>query len=37
MITDLERDPFEAIATGDDVVVDADRGVLVVTQGVRAQ
>ena len=24
MMTDLERDPFEAIATGDDVVVDAD-------------
>jgi predicted aconitase with swiveling domain len=26
MIVDLETDPFEAIATGDDVLVDADRG-----------
>ena len=32
MMTDLERDPFEAIATGDDVVVDADRGVLQVVR-----
>ena len=33
MMTDLERDPFEAIATGDHVEVDADRGVLRVTRG----
>jgi predicted aconitase with swiveling domain len=26
MITGLEADPFEAISTGDDVLVDADRG-----------
>ena len=32
MITDLEQDPFEAIATGDRVVVDADRGLLRVTR-----
>ena len=31
MIAHLERDPFEAIATGDHVVVDADRGILRVT------
>ena len=31
MMAGLERDPFEAIATGDHVVVDADRGVLQVT------
>lgn len=28
MMADLEIDPFEAIATGDEVVVDADLGVL---------
>ena len=33
MMTDLERDPFEVIATGDGVEVDADRGVLRVTRG----
>jgi predicted aconitase with swiveling domain len=34
MMTDLEVDPFEAIATGDEVVVDADRGVLrVIREG----
>lgn len=32
MITDLERNPFEAIRTGDHVVVDADRGVLRVSR-----
>lgn len=31
MMANLERDPFEAIATGDMVTVDADRGVLRVT------
>jgi predicted aconitase with swiveling domain len=31
MMADLERDPFAAIATGDYVVVDADRDVLRVT------
>ena len=31
MVAYLERDPFKAIATGDHVVVDADRGVLRVT------
>jgi predicted aconitase with swiveling domain len=31
MMADLERDPFAAIATGDHVVVDADRDVLRVT------
>jgi predicted aconitase with swiveling domain len=30
MMTGLERDPFGAIATGDHVVVDADRGTLTV-------
>jgi predicted aconitase with swiveling domain len=30
MMTDLEQDPFAAIATGDDVLVDAERGVLQV-------
>ncbi len=30
MVTDLERDPFGAIATGDRVVVDADNGVVKV-------
>ena len=28
MVTDLERDPFEAIATGDHVTVDADAGLV---------
>ena len=32
MMTELERDPFEMIATGDHVVVDADEGVLRVTR-----
>ena len=32
MMTELERDPFELIATGDYVVVDADEGVLRVTR-----
>ena len=32
MITDLERSPFEAIQTGDHVVVDADVGVLTITR-----
>ena len=31
MVAHLERDPFEAIATGDHLVVDADRGLLRVT------
>jgi predicted aconitase with swiveling domain len=30
MITDLERDPFAAISTGDVVTVDADRGIVIV-------
>ncbi|MDE2800709.1 MAG: DUF126 domain-containing protein [Gemmatimonadota bacterium] len=32
MMTELERNPFELIATGDHVVVDADEGVLRVTR-----
>jgi predicted aconitase with swiveling domain len=32
MITDLERDPFECIRSGDHVVVDADLGVVRVTR-----
>ncbi|MYF72003.1 MAG: DUF126 domain-containing protein [Gemmatimonadetes bacterium] len=32
MMTELERDPFGLIATGDHVVVDADEGVLRVTR-----
>jgi predicted aconitase with swiveling domain len=32
MITDLERDPFEAIRTGDRVEVDADQGTVRVTR-----
>jgi predicted aconitase with swiveling domain len=32
MMTDLEVDPFEAISTGDELVVDADRGVLYVNK-----
>ena len=32
MMTELERDPFELIATGDHVEVDADEGVLRVTR-----
>ncbi|MBN1583149.1 MAG: DUF126 domain-containing protein [Anaerolineae bacterium] len=31
MMADLEQDPFEAIASGDRVTVDANKGVLVVT------
>ena len=30
MVADLEREPFEVICTGDDVLVDADRGVVQV-------
>lgn len=30
MMTDLEVDPFQAIATGDEVIVDADAGLLQV-------
>jgi predicted aconitase with swiveling domain len=30
MMADLEADPFQAIATGDDVTVDADKGVLYI-------
>lgn len=32
MMADLERDPFEAIATGDHVEVDANSGILRVTR-----
>ena len=32
MVTDLEIDPFEVIATGDEVTVDADLGVIRVVQ-----
>ncbi len=32
MMTDLDRDPFKAITTGDRVVVDADGGFLLVTK-----
>ncbi len=32
MITDLEADPFGAIATGDRVVVNADEGFILVTK-----
>jgi predicted aconitase with swiveling domain len=32
MMTDLEADPFRAIATGDQVVVDADSGVVQVVK-----
>jgi predicted aconitase with swiveling domain len=32
MVTDMDTDPFEAIETGDQVRVDADRGVLTVTK-----
>ncbi len=32
MMTDLEQDPFSAIATGDRVEVDADQGVVRVTR-----
>jgi predicted aconitase with swiveling domain len=28
MMADLEADPFEAISTGDEVIVDADMGVV---------
>jgi predicted aconitase with swiveling domain len=35
MMTELEQDPFEMIATGDHVVVDADEGVLRVTPRAR--
>lgn len=33
MMTDLEQDPFAAIATDDTVLVDANRGLLRVTPG----
>lgn len=32
MMTDLEVDPFEAIATGDEVIVDADLGLVRVVK-----
>ncbi len=32
MVTELEQDPFETIATGDHVSVDAARGTIVVTK-----
>jgi len=32
MVSDLDRDPFEIIQTGDHVAVDADAGTLVVTK-----
>jgi hypothetical protein len=32
MMTDLAQDPFVAIATGDEVTVDADQGLLQVTK-----
>jgi predicted aconitase with swiveling domain len=32
MMTDLEQDPFATIATGDEVIVDADQGLLKVTK-----
>jgi predicted aconitase with swiveling domain len=32
MVTELERDPFEIIETGDHVCVDADDGILTVTK-----
>jgi hypothetical protein len=32
MMADLDRDPFSAICTGDHVIVDADRGFLLVTK-----
>jgi len=32
MITDLEQSPFEAIQTGDHVLVDAESGVLTITK-----
>ena len=32
MMTDLEVDPFDAIATGDDVIVDANRGILEIVR-----
>ena len=33
MMSDLEQPPFEAISTGDHVVVNADQGFLLVTKG----
>jgi len=32
MVTELERDPFDIIETGDHVCVDADRGIVTVTK-----
>ena len=32
MVGELDRDPFEVIQTGDHLVVDADRGTIVVTK-----
>jgi predicted aconitase with swiveling domain len=32
MVADLESDPFESIATGDHVLVDAEQGLVQVTQ-----
>ena len=34
MLTGLERNPFECVRTGDRVVVDADRGAMLVEKGV---
>jgi uncharacterized protein len=31
-VTNLERDPFEVIATGDIVTVDTERGIITVTK-----
>jgi predicted aconitase with swiveling domain len=35
MVTDLAEDPFAVMETGDEVVVDADAGRLIVTKGTR--
>ena len=32
MVSDLERDPFEAIKTGDQIRVDADNGAIAITK-----
>ena len=37
MITDLERNPFDNIQTGDHVVVDADRGFVLVSRASRLE
>lgn len=33
MVTDLERDPFQTIRTGDYVIVDADSGIVEIRRG----